>query len=93
MAKVKKTKSSSEPAAKEGFPTLKKMTVARNKFAEENGAKILTASKIKELIKSMGLHSGAEFTDALAKEVYLLVGKAAKRTIGNDRKTVNPKDL
>ena len=78
---------------KDGFPTAKKMKNARDAYAEEFGSKIVTASKIKEIIKSMGLHTSADFVDALAKKVYLDVFKASKRCVSNDRKTVRPDDL
>lgn len=102
--KVKKTKKKEAPAKKrrakkktasrkEGFPTLREIREARDKFADEMGSKIITASKIKELIKSMGLHTSADFVDALAKKNYLDVFKAAKRCVSNDRKTIRPDDL
>ena len=89
MPRKKKTAT----AKKDGFPSLKTVNTRRKKFAEDTGMKILTASKIKELGKAMGLRMSADFPEALAKEVYTMVWKAAKRTLANDRKTIGPNDL
>ena len=91
--KVARKKKKAAPAAKEGFPTPRSMKAARDKFADEAGTKILTASKVKELTKSMGLRVSTDFADALAKKVYVDVFKAAKRCVSNDRKTIRPDDL
>lgn len=92
-AKKRATKKATAPARKEGFPTPKQMKQGRDNFAGEVGLKILTASKIKELAKSMGLRASADFAEALAKKVYVDVFKAAKRCVDNDRKTLRPSDL
>ena len=91
--KKRTTKTKKTAAKKEGFPTLKKMNNARKAFAEEIGTKILTASKVKELVKSMGLRAGTDFADGLARLVYGEVWKASKRCIANDRKTLRASDL
>lgn len=93
VAPAKKRRTKKKTSRKDGFPTLRKMKEARDEFAEEAGSKVVTASKIKELIKSMGLHTSADFVDSLAKKVYVDVFKAAKRCVSNDRKTVRPDDL
>lgn len=86
-------KKAAASSRKEGFPTPKQMKKGRDDFAEAVGLKILTASKIKELAKSMGLRASADFAEALAKKVYVDVFKAAKRCVDNDRKTLRPSDL
>jgi hypothetical protein len=91
--KTAKKRATKKKAAKAGFPTLKKMNAARKDFAEDTGLKVLTASKVKELVKSMGLHCGADFPEGLAKLVYAEVWKATKRCVSNDRKTLRASDL
>lgn len=88
-----KKRATKKASKKAGFPTLKKMNNARKAFAEETGVKILTASKVKELVKSTGLHCGADFTEGLARLVYGEVWKATKRCVSNDRKTLRSSDL
>ena len=92
MPRTKKTETA-DPPKKEGFPSLKKINTLRKKFVEANGTKIITASKVKELGKAMGLRMSADFPDALPKEIYAVVWKAAKRTLANDRKTISAHDL
>ncbi|MEK7136758.1 MAG: DUF1931 domain-containing protein [Patescibacteria group bacterium] len=53
----------------------------------------VVASKVKELLKSMGMMTAGDFPDALSKEVEGLVKKAAGRAKANDRVTVGPRDL
>ena len=91
--KKRRTKKKKGASKKDGFPTPREMRDARDEYAEEFGSKIITASKIKGLIKSMGLHTSADFVDSLASKVYLDVFKAAKRCVSNDRKTLRPDDL
>ena len=53
----------------------------------------VVASKVKELLKGMGMMTAGDFPDALSKEVEGLVKKAAGRAKANDRVTVGPRDL
>lgn len=53
----------------------------------------VVASKVKELLKSMGMMTAGEFPDALSKEIEALVKRAGKRAEDNGRKTVQARDL
>ena len=86
----KKKKNGSRKKATSG---LKAMNQARKEFAGEAGPKIITASKVKDLVKYMGMRCEKDFTDHVAREVYMLIWKAAKRTYSNDRKTIRGTDL
>jgi len=70
-----------------------KMQKVAAKFYSEVGAKITTASKIKELIKGMGLRMDGELPDYVAKEVIRLIVRAGERTLENKRTTIKPCDL
>ena len=54
---------------------------------------LVVASKVKDLLKSMGLMTAGDFADHLSKEVENLVKKAGKRAQSNGRKTVRGEDL
>ena len=53
----------------------------------------VVASKVKELLKSMGLMTSGDLPDALSKEVEGLLRQAGKRAEANGRKTVQDRDL
>lgn len=53
----------------------------------------VVTSKIKELIKSQGLSTASDFSDALDKKVEQFVIDAANRAKTNQRKTVRAGDL
>ena len=53
----------------------------------------VVASKVKELLKGMGLMTAGDFADHLSGEVEAMVKKAAKRAQANGRKTVRGDDL
>ncbi len=53
----------------------------------------VVASKVKELVKSEGMNTASDFSDALSKKVEELVKAAAARAKGNGRKTVRAIDL
>ena len=54
---------------------------------------LVVASKVKELLKGMGLMTAGDFADGLSVEVEALVKKAAGRAKANGRKTVRGDDL
>ena len=54
---------------------------------------LVVGSKIKAYIKEKGLHTSGDFTEALNKEVAVLLDKATARCEGNKRSTVRPADL
>ena len=56
-------------------------------------AKYVVASKVKELVKSLGMASSSDFVDALDNEVEKLVRKAVERAKSNGRKTARAYDL
>jgi hypothetical protein len=92
-SKKKRTKKAAASSRKEGFPTPKQMRKGRDEFAEEAGLRIITAAKVKDLAKAMGLRASGDFAEAVAKKVYMDIFKAAKRCVSNDRKTMRPDDL
>ena len=53
----------------------------------------LVGSKVKDLLKGLGLMTAGDFADNLSDEVEALVKKAAKRAQANGRKTVRGEDL
>ena len=53
----------------------------------------VVASKVKDLLKSMGMMTAGDFPDALSSEVEGLVKKAAKRAKEHDLKTVGSRHL
>lgn len=74
-------------------PTPANMSKFAQKFYGDVGAKLVTASKVKELIKGMGLRMDGDLPDELAKEVVKLIVRAATRTVDNKRTTIKPCDL
>jgi len=54
---------------------------------------LVVGSKVKAYIKSKGLHTSGDFTEALSKEVTAVLDKAVARCQGNKRSTVRPNDL
>lgn len=73
--------------------TPEKFRKAMTAFHKENGAKILTASKVKSCIQALGLRMDGDFVEALANDVYKTLLKCAQRTVDNKRTTVRPLDL
>lgn len=53
----------------------------------------VVASKVKDLLKGMGMMTAGDLTDALSIEVEGLVKKAAKRAKDHDLKTVGARHL
>lgn len=74
-------------------PSPAAMSKFAQKFYGDVGAKIITASKVKELIKGMGLRMDGDLPDELAKEVVKMIVRAGARTVDNKRTTVKPCDL
>jgi hypothetical protein len=73
--------------------TPEKLKKAVSAFRKENGAKIMTASKVKACIQAMGLRMDGEFVEAIADEVYRVLIKCAQHTIDNKRTTIRPFDI
>ena len=59
----------------------------------ENMPALVVASKVKEYVKSKGMHSSSEMIEALSCKVYCMLNKAITRTEANRRSTVKPQDL
>jgi histone H3/H4 len=53
----------------------------------------VVASKLKELVKKLGMMSSGDLSDAASKMLEDAVSKAASRAKANGRKTVRPEDL
>ena len=62
-------------------------------FSSPHLMSYVVASKVKELLKGMGMMTAGDFPDALSKEVEGLIKKGAARAKANDRVTVGPRDL
>ena len=62
-------------------------------FVGEVGVRIITASKIKEYFKEMGIRTSGDMNDYVASEVYKIMKKSVVRALQNGRKTVRPWDL
>lgn len=56
-------------------------------------ANLVVGSKVKEFIKTKGLHTSGELLDGLDKKVEEVLTKACKRCQENKRGTVRPHDL
>ncbi len=56
-------------------------------------AKYVVASKVKELVKSLGMASSSDFVDSLDGKVEELVKAAVERAKANGRKTARGHDL
>jgi len=69
------------------------MKKAHIEFREQHGAKILTASHIKEYFKALNHRSDGELPEALADELYRVMWKAITRCDNNKRVTVTPGDI
>lgn len=59
----------------------------------DNMAKYVVTSKVKELVKSLGMASSSDFVDRLDSKVEALVKDAVSRAKANNRKTVRPHDI
>ena len=53
----------------------------------------VVASKIKDLVKTKGMMSSGDLSDAASKLLEDAVAKAVARAKANGRKTVRPEDL
>ena len=53
----------------------------------------IVASKVKELLKGMGLMMAGDFPDFLSKEVEAVIKRAGKRAESNGRRTARGTDL
>jgi len=73
--------------------TPEKLTKSAKAFYAETGSKIVTASNVKKFFAGMGLRTEAGLEDIIAKNLYREMLAAAKRTIGNKRKTVIAQDF
>jgi len=69
------------------------MKKAHIDFRKEVGAKLLTASKIKDYFKSLGLRSEAELAEGIADHLYKVMWKASSRAMSNKRTTVRSDDV
>ncbi|MFQ5963123.1 MAG: hypothetical protein ACE5KZ_02445 [Candidatus Scalinduaceae bacterium] len=54
---------------------------------------LVVASKIKEYIKSNNCNTSGEFIGELSNSVYDTIDKAINRAQGNNRKTIQAKDV
>jgi len=79
--------------AKSKTMTPENMTKAATAFWNEVGAKVITASKVKQFYSSMGLRVDGTLAEELAKKVTKDMLSAALRCVGNQRATVRPVDL
>lgn len=73
--------------------TPEKLTKSAKAFYAETGSKIVTASNVKKFFAEMGLRTEKGLEDVIAKDLYRTMLAAAKRTIGNKRKTVIAEDF
>lgn len=74
-------------------PTAKQIRVRIKKAKADVGVKIVTTSKVKEVLKSTGLRAEKDIEAWIANEVYDMLKKACLRTLRNGRKTVRGWDL
>jgi hypothetical protein len=72
---------------------LKEMQAAHVKFRQEVGAKIVTASKIKEYCKALGHHCSSGLEEEVADLVYKALWRSILRCDGNNRMTIMKVDL
>jgi len=68
----------------------KKKKAAKKKASKEV---LVVASKVKAFNKSKGVMTSSDAIGALNEKVYALLTEGAKRTKGNNRKTLKPQDL
>ena len=54
---------------------------------------LVVASKIREYVKSNDCNTSGEFISELSNTVYYLIDKAIDRAQGNNRKTIQAKDV
>ena len=74
-------------------PTAKQVKARIKKAKASVGVKIVTTSKVKEVLKATGLRAEKDIEAWIAKEVYDMIRKACLRTLRNGRKTVRGWDL
>ena len=79
--------------AKSNTMTPEKMSKAAGAFWDEVGAKVVTASKVKQFYSGLGLRVDGQLAEALAKHLTKEMLAAALRCVGNQRATVRPVDL
>jgi hypothetical protein len=80
-------------SSNDGELTRKEIVRRHKAFVGEVGVRIITASKIKEYFKEMGIRISGDMNDYVASEVYKLMKKSVVRALQNGRKTVRPWDL
>jgi hypothetical protein len=90
---TKKKAAKKRAASSDGEITRKVLLKRHKTFVSEVGTRIITASKIKEYFKEIGIRTSSEMTEFVASEVYKLMKKSAVRALQNGRKTVRPWDL
>ena len=54
---------------------------------------LVVASKIREYVKTNDCNTSGEFISELSNTVYYLIDKAIDRAQGNNRKTIQAKDV
>ena len=54
---------------------------------------LVVASKVREYVKSNGCNTSGEFIGELSNTVYELIDRAINRAQGNNRKTIQAKDV
>jgi len=74
-------------------PTAKQVKARIKKAKADVGVKIVTTSKVKEVLKATGLRAEKDIEAWLANELYAMIKKACLRTLRNGRKTVRGWDL
>ena len=90
-APVKKKKKAA--AVKKGLPTRKEIIKRHKKFKKEIGSKLFPNAKLKAYYSQLGIRVDSSLIDGVTDEIYVLLKKAAMRTVKNGRKTVRPWDF
>ncbi len=84
------------------FLVLSQSILDLNNFKEKKMAKkakkkerdvLVVASKVREYVKSNKCNTSGEFIGELSNTVYDLIDKAISRAQGNNRKTIQAKDV
>ena len=84
------------------FLVLSRSILDKNNSKEKKMAKkakkkdrdvLVVASKIREYVKSNDCNTSGEFIGELSNTVYDLIDKAISRAQGNNRKTIQAKDV
>ncbi len=72
---------------------INKMKKAHVQFRKVVGAKLLTASKVKEYFKALGLRSDSALAEGIADSLYKAMWKGCTRAMSNKRTTVRSDDI